>query len=158
MKKLFLGFMFVLAITQLFAQELSDTIQIRKSAGISYFQNGKHLSMRNLLDITQSDDAAHSEMLVAKNYSNSSKFFSFTGGFLIGFSIGNYLAERKTTWKLAAAGAGLIVLSFPFQLACNKHIFNAVDYYNLGIRQSAIRKVEYQFGLSCDRIGLKVKF
>ena len=147
-----------LGISELFGQSLSDTIEIRRSSGIVFRQNGQDISRKQFLKLIEKDDAAKSEMQIAKQNSDVGNLFSFAGGFCIGYPVGKYIAGGKPNWLSAGIGAGLIVISIPFSTAYFKHVKNAVGYYNDGLKRLSSSKIDYKLGLNANGMGITVRF
>ena len=147
-----------MCLSQLFAQSKTDTIEVKNGLGVVFKQNGKNLSPRQLLKITESNAEAFKEMQIAKSNSSVSNVFGIPGGFLVGWTLGTAIGGGKANWAVAGIGAGLIVISIPFSTAYSRHAKNAVRIYNGGLKQTAMNKVDYSLGLTSYGIGLKMKF
>jgi hypothetical protein len=94
-------------------QTLSDTIQIKRGYGVSFYQKNRKLSPKVLLSITSSNPEAYKEMKIAKGKSDASGICSFIGGFLIGWPLGTLLSGGDPEWTLAAMGAAFVAISIP---------------------------------------------
>ena len=148
----------ILCVSQIFAQSQTDSIQIKKSLGTIFIQNGKKLTPKQLLEITKVNQEAYKEMKVAKSNHDIGSVFGFAGGFLVGWPLGTAIAGGEPNWALAGIGAGLIVMSIPFSSSYAKHAKNAVGIYNNGLNQTGLRKVNFDLGLTCYGIGVKMRF
>lgn len=94
MKKLTLiiiGLLFLNANT-VFGQSQSDTIQIKKSLGTIFIQNGERFKPNQLLEIIKINPEAYTEMKVAKSNHNIGSVFAFAGRFLVGWPLGTAIA------------------------------------------------------------------
>lgn len=140
-----------------YGQNKSDSIEIKKALGTIFRQNGKNLTPRQLLDITQSNTEAYKEMKIAKSNYDIGSVFGFAGGFLVGWPLGTAIAGGEPNWTLAGIGAGLI-LSIPFSTAYTKHAKNAVNLYNNGLKSTGLNNVDFKIGLTYNGIGVKVIF
>ena len=158
MKRTFIFLILLMSLSQLFAQNQADTIEVKKGLGISFRQNGKNLSARQLINITQSNAEALKEMKIAKSNYGPASVFSFAGGFMVGWSIGTAIGGGQANWGFAGIGVGLIGLSIPFSSAYSKHAKNAVRIYNAGLNPTAMNKVDFSLGLTCNGIGVQMKF
>lgn len=141
-----------------YGQNKSDSIEIKKALGTIFRQNGKNLTPRQLLDITQSNTEAYKEMKIAKSNYDIGLVFGFAGGFLVGWPLGTAIAGGEPNWTLAGIGAGLILVSIPFSTAYTKHAKNAVNLYNNGLKSTGLNNVDFKIGLTYNGIGVKVIF
>jgi hypothetical protein len=158
MKRLFfLGFLFM---NVFFAcgQNISDTIEVKKSLGPVFYQHGKALKPRQLLEITRTNTEAYKEMKDAKAHNDFSSVFGFAGGFLIGWPIGSALAGGDPNWTLAAIGAGCVVIAIPLSIAGSKHAKKAVEIYNNGLKQTGRTHVDFNLGFSGNGPGIRMIF
>ena len=158
MKKLFLVVLLILGISQLNAQNQSDSIVVKKAFGTIFKQNGKALTPNQMMNIVQSNPAAYQEMKIAKGNYGPGSVLGFAGGFMVGYPIGTALAGGEANWALAGIGAGLIVASIPFSTAYVRHTKKAVEYYNAGIKHTGMNQINYRLGLASNRIGFKITF
>lgn len=142
----------------LYGQNQSDSIQIRKRLGPVFQQSGRNLTPNQLLNITKPNPEAHEEMKIANKNYIASLFFQIPGGFLIGYPIGTAVAGGKANWTLAAIGAGLVVVAIPLISGFNKHATNGVNIYNKGLKVSPMHSSSMSLGFSTNGIGLRVKF
>ncbi len=130
MKKLILICLFLIATLYSFAQNQRDTIEVVKRFGTTYVYKEKLMSPRDLLDLTQNNTAVHKELKTAKTNKDIANVLSFAGGFLIGLPLGSAIVGGEPNWALAGIGAGLIVVSIPFDVAFNRRATKAVRKYN----------------------------
>ena len=158
MKKNFTLGILLFMTCYLYAQNISDTIVTKKALGVIFVQNGRNLTPRSLLEITKSNDEAYKEMKIAKNNYDAGQVFGMVGGFMVGWPIGTAVAGGNPNWTLAAAGAGLIIISIPFSSAYSKHAKKAVNIYNNGLKQTGINAVDFIFGWTGNGIGLRADF
>jgi hypothetical protein len=137
------------------AQHSTDSIEIKR-AGL-FFQNGKRLSVKQLVKITETSTEANREMKAARANSDVASLFGFAGGFLIGYPLGAALTGREANWTMAAIGAGLAVVSIPFNSAYKKRALQAVDIYNESLRQTGSRTT-MKLGLASNGLRVKIIF
>lgn len=158
MKKayLFLLTFFFLVTLEGFSQ--SDTITITKKSGTTFRQNGIKLTPRHLLEITKYNAEAYQEMKIAKSNHDIGSVFGFTGGFLVGYPMGTALSGGKPNWVLAGVGAGLMLISIPFEVGYVKHAKNAVNLYNSGLKQIGQNKTDIKLQFTFNRVGLNLTF
>ena len=141
-----------------FAQTSTDTIEIRKSLGTTFLQNGKKLTPKQLTEIMQSNPAALESMKKAKSNYGVSSVLGYAAGFLIGWPIGTAIAGGEPEWALAGVGAGIAVVSIPITSAYNRHAKEAVRLYNTGLTQTSFKKTEFKLGLAHNGIKVKMMF
>jgi hypothetical protein len=158
MKKIIFIGLLLLAFFNVFGQNASDSIEVKKNLGTMFRQNGQNLTPKQLLVITKSNPDAYKEMKIAKANSDIGSVFGYAGGFLIGYPVGTAIGGGKPNWALAGIGAGLVVVSIPFSIAYSKHAKNAVKIYNNGLNQTGFHNVEFNLGLTCNGIGFKMTF
>lgn len=149
---------FILSHCTLIAQNQSDSIEIKRSAGVKYFQNGYPLTQKQVLSIMKTDDVAYNEMQIARERSINAIVFGAAGGFLVGYQLGKLIADGYPKLVWIGVGSALILISVPITGASYKHAKNAVDFYNSGIKQTAFHKVEYRIGLNENGLGIKMRF
>ncbi len=147
-----------LGISELFGQSIPDTLEIRRASGIVFRQNGKDISRKQFLKLIEQDEAAKSEIQVARQNSDAANVFSFAGGFCVGYTVGKFIAGGKPDFLMAEIGAGLIVVSIPFSIAYYRHAKNAVEYYNEGLKRSLSSKPDFNLGLNTNGMGITVRF
>ena len=157
MKKALLIFIFLLSLSQLFAQYQSDTIVFRKGTGGLYRQNGKYLSQKEFTNVIQTNPEAYQELQKAKSNYTFGYIFGYAGGFMIGYPIGTALGGGKANWAMAGIGAGLVCLAIPLSSAHMKHTANAVRIYNHS-KMTGMNKVDFKLNLTANSIGVKMNF
>jgi hypothetical protein len=157
MKKVIIVCALISFTFNLFGQNPSDSIQIKKRLSPVFQQNGKTLTPTQLMSITKSNPDAYAEMKIANKNYVASLFFQIPGGFLIGYPIGTAIGGGDPNWTMAAIGAGLVIVAIPLISGYNKHATNGVNIYNKGLKVSPIHS-SLSLGFSANGIGLRVKF
>jgi len=150
--------LFVFSILSSFGQTQNDSIRIEKRLGTVYTQNGKVLTMKHLLNITEVNSKAYGYMRKARTNNNVATIFSMAGGFFIGYPLGVAMAGGDPNWVLAGIGAGLILVGIPFSVGANKNALKAVEIYNSGLVQQEARRINCSFGVTNFGIGIRVAF
>jgi hypothetical protein len=145
----------ILNLYPLLAQIQADTIQITKSR---YIYQGKKLTPKQLVVLTEKSPNAHTAMKKAKSNYDAAYVFSSAGGFLLGWQVGGAIAGREINWAGAGIGGGLFLVSLPFSGAFTKHAKAAVIEYNKGVSQTGLRRVKLFPTLTSDGIGLSARF
>ncbi len=142
----------------LLAQE-SDTIKLINQLGTeAMFYQGRRLRMNTAMNMMKNNEIAYNELKLAQSNSVGSTIFGCAGGFLIGWPIGTAIGGGDPEWTLAAVGAGLVLLSIPFNSAYNKHMRIAVREYNAGIRSTSMVRPQWKFEVNPGGIGLVCRF
>lgn len=159
-KKALLNFLGLVFCFSVFSQNQTDSIYITKAFGDYKFEcNGKRLRFNEVRFMMKDNPEALNYLEKAKHGDNSSRVFSYAGGFLIGYPIGTAIAGGKPKWKLAAVGFGLLVFSIPISNLSRAHAIFAIDKYN-GKRKSLSYNIQYdlKLGLSPNGIALVARF
>lgn len=144
-------------INSILAQTSSNPIVINKGLGISFTQNGKKLSMNQLIAITKVNPNASKEIQIAKENRDMSQLFGLPGGFLLGFSLGKAMVTGEANTLLIGLGGALMIASIPFSSAYSKHAKKGVKIYNEELNPT-IGKVDFKIGLSQYGIGMSMNF
>jgi hypothetical protein len=159
MKRIIIHLFFIFTTLSAYSQNSTDTIQVIRSFGTAFKQNGQLLKPRDLVVITSSNSEAYEEMKLAKVNYDFGIVLSTIGGGLIGWTLGSSLSNKKeTSWALAYVGGGLIVVSIPLSIAYSKHARSAVKIYNEGVRKISLSKKVLYFGLTKNMFCLKAYF
>ncbi|QHL89259.1 hypothetical protein GU926_18195 [Nibribacter ruber] len=161
MKTLFILCISLLFTCQLFAQTQApvDSIQIKKGFSTVFLQNGKSLSPKELLEITQSNPAAHEQMQLAyKKGGTGTVFFSTVGGLLIAWPLLATSMDGGKRWAMAGTGVGIVAVGFKFSSSYAKHATKAVHLYNSGQLESSLPKLDMKLGFMGNGLGFHLKF
>ena len=158
MKKFIYTYILLFFFFSLSGQNKPDSIVVKKAFGTVFQQNGRNLNPRQLLDITQVNQEAFSEMKIAKRNSDLSNVLGFPGAFMLGWQLGTASAGGEANWSLAGIGAGLMIISIPFTIAFTKHAKNAVHFFNDGLNYSYFTKPDLKIGMARNGIGIQLNF
>ena len=158
MKKMTFFLILSLSIIHSYGQNHSDEIEIKKGMGTVFRQNGKNLTPKQLLAITQINEEAYQEMKIAKTNYDAGSVIGFAGGFLVGWPLGTAIAGGEPNWTLAGIGAGLIAIGIPFNAAYSKRARNAVSIYNSGLKPEAPDQLAFKLAFTRDGIGIRLTF
>lgn len=83
----------------------SDSITSTKIfGGYKFEQKGEVLRPKVLQDIMEGDQEAYAMMTKAKSNLDVGNVFSFTGGFLVGWSLGSVIGGGEINYLLAGIG------------------------------------------------------
>lgn len=125
-----------------YSQTAKEPIRFEKRR---FWQGEKILSPRQVLDVMKDNQPAHAEFKKAMSNNGAAQVFGFIGGALIGWPIGTAIAGGEAEWGLAAAGAGVLLLSIPFSSGFNKHARQAITIYNSGTGTANARPYSIHF-------------
>ncbi len=147
-----------ISIITIHAQDTPDSILIKKQTGTVFIQNGRNLTPKQLLNITQVNPEAFKEMQTAKTNYNFALVFGSAGGFMVGYPLGTALGGGNPNWILAGIGAGLIIVAIPLATSYTKHASKAVGIYNSGLKEASANKIDLRLCLTGNGIGLRATF
>lgn len=156
--KLLLIVFLLFSLSTVLAQTSSNPIVINKGLGISFTQNGKKLSMNQLIAVTKTNPNASKEIQIAKVNRDMSQLFGLPGGFLLGFSLGKAMVTGEANTLLIGLGGALIIASIPFSSAYSKHAKKGVNIYNENLNATTLGKIDFNVGLTQHGIGLSMNF
>lgn len=139
---------------------LGQEITIEKKwGGRQFFQEGKRLTMSEMVKTMESNDEAFREITKARTNNTIGMVLGGAGGFMVGYPLGAAVAGGDPNWVMAGIGAGLIAVSIPISLKFNKQAETAVDLYNKGLEtNSRIPRPEFYFGCTENGVGLRLCF
>ena len=158
MKKTILTLIFALAImTFCNAQK----IEMEKMfGGYKYTQNGKRMTMGDLVNTMESNANALEFIKKARTNNTFASILGGAGGALVGFPIGQSLGGGDANWTLAGIGAGLIIVAIPISSSANKKAKQAVEFYNSSLNPSSYYEFKPEFKIIANGsgIGLTMNF
>jgi len=127
--------------------------------GNTFKQKGNRLSPNKMMIIMHSFPAAAKEMKIACHNYDTGTVFRFLGVIMIGVPVATVIAGDKNFMAIGAVGAGLLLTSIPLMHGYHIHSRNAVKLYNSELKKPiSMNKVDYQFGLVNNGIGMKIRF
>jgi predicted MFS family arabinose efflux permease len=135
----------------------AQRIEIYKTfGGVQFEREGEAISATQVQSILAINPDAHALFKKARTNSSIASVMGFTGGLLIGVPLGTALVGGDPEWGLALAGAGVLVLSIPFNKAFQRNAVDALDQYNA--QQSSAHALRGDFFLSSAGAGIRVRF
>jgi hypothetical protein len=137
------------------SQEVHDTISIFDDM---YSMNGKALNQKHLSETLKTNPEAWIEMKKANSNSVGAAIFGYTGGFCIGYPIGQLLAGGEPAWGMAGAGVILALISIPFAYSAREHSANAIRIYNSGIGNTGQNRTSIDVGFVYNRLRIVYRF
>ncbi len=135
--RLLISLLFILgSMLSLTAQAQVDTISYSHSFGGNvYLYNGQILKFQQLKKMVKSCPEAKKTMNKAILHYNVAMVFAYTGGFFVGFPVGQMMSGGDVNYEFFAVGAGFIAIGMPFWYRYNKKSLEAVKIYNrIGVK------------------------
>ncbi|WGH74750.1 hypothetical protein P8625_11740 [Tenacibaculum tangerinum] len=158
MKKTVFTFLFAICAS-FFAQ--SQQIEKEKVfGGYKYSINGKAVSMKEMVNLMESDAKAMALMKKAKSNTTLATILGGAGGALIGFPVGAAIGGGEANWTIAGVGAGLIIVAIPIASGANKKANEAVDLYNASLDATSYNNFKPQFNMliNGNGVGISMSF
>lgn len=159
--KLVYFLIFSISLSTISAQEVADTISMRKIfGGYEFYHGAVFIKVNQVADIMQLNNEAFNEFLKSETNYNVGKFFGMVGGGLIGWPIGGALSRGKMNWPLLAVGAGVSLISIPFYRKHIKLARSAISIYNGSLNTSLNnqKRQDLRIGFTGNGIGLVLSF
>lgn len=145
-----------------FAQTNSDSISIVKVFGGHKFEkSGIELTMNQISGIVDANPDARRQMRLADTDEVFSCIFCYTGGFCIGWALGEAITGRAnaSTAYLAGIGVGVAAIGIGFSSLADGHVVKAANIYNMHLGdQSTNEGADLSFGFTPGGIGLTLSF
>ncbi len=161
MKKIaFILTLLVVNITLTYAQNVSDSISIKKVfGGYQFYQGDEILNMNQITATLNSNELALKQLKSARVSSIIAYIFTYAGGYLVGWTIGTALRGDDPEWIMAGMGAGLIAVGIPFNLLYINKVKQAVDTYNGGYKKTSFwDNSELKLSYTANGVGLTLNF
>lgn len=124
--------------------------------GYKYTQNGKIMTMNDLVQTMKSNTEAFKYIKKAKSNYNAGLVLGSIGGFLLGWPIGTSIGGGDPNWALAGAGVAIIAITIPINKGFNKNATKAIDIYNASLDNSSAYNFEPQFQIIGNANGLGI--
>jgi len=152
MKKTILTLTFAL-VTLTFCN--AQKIEMEKVfGGYKYTQNGKQMTMGDLVDAMESYQQAYELVKKAQSNNTLASIIGFAGGGLIGWPIGAAIGGGDANWTLAGIGAGLVAIGIPISSSANKKAKQAVELYNSSLNSTSFYKFKPEFKIMANGNGI----
>lgn len=127
-------------------------------------QKGRIKNSANTLSLKQAQDLmvnypdAYQYMKKARANNTMAQIFAFTGGYLIGYPIGQSIGGGEANWTLAGVGVGVLLVAIPFGSAFKQNATLAINLYNESDYKALNNNVQLRIGVLESGIGLRVSF
>lgn len=123
--------------SKVFCQFETDTIRIKKNFGNVYLLNNSPLTFKQTNNIVKVNRESALLMKSAKSKKIWSAIFSYTGGFLVGYALGDkFFQNNELNYGMLGAGLGVFSISIPLSIKGSKHLNKAVKVYNADLISS----------------------
>jgi len=150
MQRIFFAFfIFLFSVSALSAQnDEKDTL--REVNGL--------WSIRALKEVTKDYPAAHKLIRQAGVYNGIGMACAYTGGFILAYQLTEAFVDGVTPhWGWSVAGLGLVAMSAPMYIMCNKRIFAGIDLYYIE-KENREKSASLQLGFNPGGFGFRLNF
>ncbi|OJV54605.1 MAG: hypothetical protein BGO31_06460 [Bacteroidetes bacterium 43-16] len=160
--KLLLFFTGLAVSTGCHAQLSTDTIITKRlpQGGYRYYHGDIRLNNQQLVRTVKSDPLAKKTMQSAQTNEVFGTVLSASGGALIGFPVGTYIAGGKMQWGYIAAGVAVIICSYPLYNNAYKLKRKSISQFNEGVnnRTTFLQRSELNIAAYNSGVGLTWRF
>lgn len=140
-----------------FAQDSNDSIKIIHGFRMRFAQHDTIRSKVEMKEIMKQNPVAYQCMRTSVITSNIGTTMRFLGGVLIFLPVTKKLEGKTPNWKQAGIGLAIVAASLPFVGIAAANAEKAVSIYNSNLLQVGHYKLQYQFGLTDDGVGFKIR-
>ncbi|MFI5130517.1 MAG: hypothetical protein ACHQFX_11020 [Chitinophagales bacterium] len=103
-------------------------------SGLRFYQHDQKLTLAGLSQVMYPNKEALKYLNKAKTNNTLGFITGIVGGFLIGYELGSLLGSNDINWAVMGTGAGLILISIPFNSGTRRNARKAVYLYNAAYR------------------------
>ena len=138
-----------------------DTIVAEKVGNhYRYLYKGEVLSIDRLGEMLNKKPETLNATRSLKGASALMSVMGYTGGFLIGYPLGQAISGKQASWVMAAVGAGIIGLAIPIAKSADRKLYNAVRTYNMTPSETHRQDnhTEMKLALMPGGLGVSVRF
>lgn len=159
MKRYLIFFSFLVSSFS-YAQTTTQPVELKKVfGGYQFYQGTKRLTMNKLVNSLKSNSESYAEIKKAQTNYYISSLIGGVGGFMVGFPIGTAMGGGEANWKMAGIGAGIIALSVPISIRCNKQIKKATEIFNSSLNSTSFwNKHDLRLSLALNKAGVSISF
>jgi len=134
---------------------LAQEIEYQKTPnGYQYTRGGEVIGYGEVQMLLRENKEAYALTRQARSAKGWSTFFGIIGGGLIGWPIGTLIGGGDPNWALAAAGAGLVIISIPIASGANKKMEKAIDVFNQSQSSSQLLKRNFNLSFTASSGGV----
>jgi hypothetical protein len=123
-----------------------------------FISSGIVISFDYMQSMMSVNKEAYSYISSANTKRKFGNVLGFTGGFFIGYPLGQLISGKDVQWELALIGTGLITISIPIYKSANSDILQAIDIYNKSIPQKEESDLSLDIQLNGTGAGIVLKF
>lgn len=137
-----------------------DSLSIMKNA---FHLGDDKISLRDTKKLMEGNPLAYDSFSKGVSQRTASKVIAFTGGFLIGWPIGQVIgrSRKEPNWIMAFAGLGGITIAYMIDSASKKKFKQAVDSYNGALNDIGLEnegRFILSIGFTQSGVGLGISF
>jgi len=137
------------------SQTKSDSIILINK---TYFYQGNLVTRRNILKLMEKNKEASQEMEKAANSYGYGRLIGSIAGVIAGDATANLILGKPNGLVVLGVGAGLVLLTIPFQYYYKKHLHKAIKLYNSKTGIAVTKTPKFQLVAASSGIGLCLKF
>ena len=138
--------------------QTTDTIKVINSLGKVYKYDGKYLGRLQLRRVLKQDPAAFAMAQKGDGFYAAQGILEFTGGFLWGYALSEYIIKHEVRTDFILIGAGFVALGLPFAFIWKSYAKKAVLLFNENRTELSTLKTEIKAGLTSSGIGVRLSF
>lgn len=155
-QKSFLLIILCICTMTAFSQNSTDSIKkVQFSNGFRYQQAGRLLNPYDFRQLLSKDKTSDKYYRNAQTLGGFANAFGYTGGFCIGYPIGQAIAGNQMNWSLFSLGCGFVLLAIPISIAGNQKLKMAIDTYNGNLKpRTGLNQLDVKVGSTQNGIGL----
>ena len=157
-----LGVLLLCFLSLSFAQSdvlpMNDSITLGAQNGYPLKYQGEVVTMKKLGELFADNPNANLEFDAAKTNQTLGMIFAYSGGFMLGWTLGTAIGGGDPNWALAGAGAACIIIAIPLATAAKKRTLQAVELYNAGLSQVEASRLQLNIAGGKDGLGLVLRF
>ncbi|NVK85826.1 MAG: hypothetical protein HWE21_15985 [Cytophagia bacterium] len=148
-------FLFCLTLAHFASAQEKPQLELQKGR---IENSGNTISLKQAHDLMTNYPDAQAYMKKARTNSTMAQIFAFSGGYLIGYPIGQSIAGGEANWTLAGIGVGVALIAIPFVSAFKENATLAINLYNESDYKALNNNVQLKIGVLESGVGLRVSF
>lgn len=160
MTKTFFTLLLFVLLSPIASAQLIESVRGNGKAPFSY--EGETLNLRTLGEVLKADPEAYESYRKAKGAVVPASIISGVGGFLVGWQIGNALADNGRDFNIGPflGGLGLVSIAVVLSSSSDRKISAAVNQFNAGRQPALDGAVGWQLsaGSTANGYGLSLRF
>ena len=125
--------------------------------GYKFKQGEKELSWKQLLQETETHEESYDLIKRAQSQNTLSSIFGFTGGLLVGYPLGQALANGETNWTLMIVGGAMITVAIPLSSSSKRNLKDGLSSYNSRNKSSNSKEFSSNLEVIGNARGLGIR-